>query len=847
MSSSDSRTWLLLAAIAFDGCGQPSVASRLPCGTRGASIVNEHGFPETVEHCGECDLDCREVFPSAVEVGCRQVSGPIPICVVETCPDGSHLVGTSFCAFDHDVLCMPCDADDACAFADPNALCLELPNGDRRCGRRCGVGDGCPPGFACIDQRDAGQCQPTSGECGCTPDSEGAAFGCRVADPSGTSFCPGTRTCEADGLSPCEPLYEERCDGEDNDCDGEVDEGFLAGGLYLDAEHCGACNHPCTPHVPSLEAACEAVAGVPTCTFSCRPGYVDVDGLTLNGCECELHDATWPPAAHGVDGNCDGQVDDTTGFVYVSKNGHDVDPGTLDMPVATISRGIQIASGTGRSVAVAQGVYDEEVQLAAGVSVFGGYRADFAARDVVVFAVTVTHARGPPGRPVVWGTGIKTPTEVSGLVIRGTDGASPGGGSTAVRLAECGPELALSEITVVAGSGADGRDGSSSAAVLAALGVGSVAALDGLPGGSGEGGLDAGSVSCTGVLAAAGAGGAMVCPLSGATVSGGDGGDAVCPATGCMVGAPCANSGCSDFTIDGVCDFAAVLAAAIPNAPGSPGHGPAGGAAGPLTYDAPTTRAGSDFCNDNVTLRREGGQGEDGGVGTDGTGGSGYTGEAGLFDRATAIWTGGSGADGTDGRDGSGGGGGTPGAGYDVIPGGGLLYDDHTGGAGGGGGAGGCGAPGALGGQGGGGSIAVAILLSPGRLGPTLTHVRAVPARAGSGGDGGGAAAGGSPGSGGLGGPGNFWCARRGGRGGDGGRGGAAGGGGGGGGGSISGFHVLARGDDASAYVAALEAANSVDPLPAAGQGGAGGYSPAGPGTTGDAGSSEAFRIMALP
>ena len=46
-----------------------------------------------------------------------------------------------------------------------------------------------------------------------------------------------------DGLVVVEPGAE-RCDHEDNDCNGLIDEGF---DLLSDLEHCGACDSPCAP------------------------------------------------------------------------------------------------------------------------------------------------------------------------------------------------------------------------------------------------------------------------------------------------------------------------------------------------------------------------------------------------------------------------------------------------------------------------------------------------------------------------------------------------------------------------------------------------------------------------
>jgi hypothetical protein len=844
-----------LLAVAAAGCHESAVGTEEVCngvdddwsGAVDDPFVDGEGLYFRAEHCGACGIDCGAVFPTAAEVACDTASGAAR-CVITACAAGAHLVGDSFCAADQDALCMPCGSDAECALLDPAALCVELPGGDRRCAPPCDLEDlSCPPGFDCTEIADEGPgaCLPTSGSCGCTPEQAGLTLACWVESPGGGLLCAGTQQCDGLAVTECAPIFEEWCNGADDDCDGETDEEFLTGGEYLSDEHCGACFHPCAAVLDNMTSTCALGDDGPTCAEACLDGFVDLDEVLLNGCECEMTAAVWPPTAHGGDGDCDGVIDDLSQFVYVSKSGDDADPGTLDLPVLTIGRAVELAAPDGKTVIVAQGVYDEQVALAAGVSLFGGYRSDFQDRDTCVFEVEIRHDSGPAGHPALVADGIHVATEVGGVTVTGTDAGDPGGGSTAALLVDCGPELYVHDVVVNAGNGVDGTDGVSSSALMAALGVTATSMLDGVPGASGDGGVDTGQTYCSGYTVDAGAGGVKTCPLTGAVVSGGDGGGAVCPDTGCAIGDPCGNGGCTDFMVDDVCDFDAVYAAAVPNPAAEDGSGAAGGAAGPLTYDAPTTRAGSNFCEDNPTLRREGGDGEAGGAGADGDGGNGGTDAAGIFDAATGLWSGVAGTDGADGADGSGGGGGTAGNGYDKLPGASPDYGDHLGGGGGGGGSGGCGALGATGGGGGGGSIGVAILVGDDGEGPRLEAVLLVAGLAGDGGDGGLGTDGGAPGASGLGGDGGFWCARTGGRGGDGGRGGAGGGGGGGGGGSISGFHVVApEGADADDYLDELTAENEVSPLPAAGSAGSAGFSPGDPGGAGVAGTAAAFRLV---
>jgi hypothetical protein len=810
-------------------------------------FLNAGGLYYRVENCGGCGINCHAVFPTASGVACDLAEG-LARCVITACPEGTHLIGDSFCAADRSALCMPCAANADCALLDPAALCVVLSSGDRRCAPACDVEiQDCDDTFSCSELEMGGPavCLPSSGTCACTVEQAGLERACWVESPDGGRLCAGTQLCDGAALTDCAPVFPEWCNGIDDDCDGDTDEDFLTDGEYLSDEHCGACFHPCASALANMTSKCGLEDDGPGCTESCADGFVDVDGVLLNGCECEMTSTVWPPKAHGGDGDCDGVIDDLSQFVYVSKSGDDAAPGTVDLPVRTIGRGIELAAPGGKTVIVAQGVYDEQVRLAAGVSVYGGYRSDFKDRDTSIFEVEIRHASGQGGHPALVADGIRTATEVGGITVTGTDAAGPGQGSTAALFVDCGPELALLDIIVNGANGTDGTDGQSSSARMAALGVTSSAMLDGVAGTNGDYGIDVGETDCFGYAVAAGSGGEKTCPLTYADVSGGDGGGSRCPDTGCSIGVPCGNGGCTDYMVNDKCDFEAVYANAVPNPAAKDGHGSAGGAAGPLTYDAPTTRWGSNFCEDNPTLRREGGDGEVGGEGASGQGGSGGTDPAGAFDPATGRWSGVQGTDGAGGADGSGGGGGTAGNGYDQLLGAANDYYDHLGGSGGGGGSGGCGALGATGGMGGGGSIGVAILIATDNAGPTFEGAFVVAGQAGAGGDGGQGMGGGAPGSSGLGGDGDFWCARTGGRGGDGGQGGSGGGGGGGGGGSISGFHVVASpGTDASGYLGDLTAANEVSPLPAAGSAGASGFSPGNPGGAGVAGSAAAFRLV---
>jgi len=863
------RAMLLLAMVLAGGCFRSGPCRDVEeCNGRdddcdGATdegfVDAETGLYRTVDDCGGCGVACADVFPSAAATRCvvepRGIDpdagdddddgDPLPPpdpdalvarCQIVACPPGTRLLTDAGCVPVAPTLCLPCTDDDDCALREPGSRCAAALGGEPRCFPSCE--GGCPAGTRCADLPDDGDplgaraCLPLGGDCTCNDATLGAVFGCRVTGGGGRR-CDGVQTCEVGGrLSACVPALDEVCNGADDDCDGAVDETFRDGsGRYvLDPVHCGGCNAPCAEPGPNTTARCVPDGASARCEVDCEDGFVDVDGIEANGCECERLDGDGPPPAVGGDADCDGVPDDDDDFVHVTPAGRDGNPGTLLRPVRTIQRGIAIGAAEGKAVLVARGVYAGPVVLRAGVSVFGGYRPDFRDRDLALFPVRIERGSASPGEPVLVARGIRRGTTVDGITVAGSDGVTPGDGSTAVYLSGSTSALVLSNVTVFAGRGADGRRGEDSSDRLGELGFDDLDELDGPGGGDG---LDAGFGCPT---LDGGRGGRQRC--GGRAVSGGDGGDATCPDLGCRNGTPCGNSGCTDFTDDdGVCDVDAMLAAAVPHLPAVEGRGSEPGSPGERTYASPTNRGTCNFCDDNPTLRRLGGDGGDGGEGDPGVGGEGCPpGIAGLLvDVDRGLLGGLPGTDGTGGTDGAGGGGGTPGAGYGVI--GNTLGSctDRNGGSGGGGGAGGCGAPGAGGGGGGGASVGILVRLADGsRTGPRLEDVRIVTGSGGLGGGGGIGASGGAGGSGGVGGAASFFCARNGGNGGDGGDGGAGGGGGGGCGGASHGVFVLRNGaDGVDPYLTDLTAGTDIEALGVAGRGGAGGSSPSAPGTGG--------------
>ncbi len=149
-------------------------------------------------------------------------------------------------------LCDPCTTDDACNAAGQNGnKCISAGENGSFCGVACSPTDttSCPDYSTCQTVPGGGdQCQPTSGVCTCTLDAAIAQLSttCSVTNALGT--CLGTRSCGVSGLGKCTafPAMDEVCDGADNNCNGQTDEGLCTGNSCL-AGTCNANTGVCEP------------------------------------------------------------------------------------------------------------------------------------------------------------------------------------------------------------------------------------------------------------------------------------------------------------------------------------------------------------------------------------------------------------------------------------------------------------------------------------------------------------------------------------------------------------------------------------------------------------------------
>ncbi len=772
------------------------------------------------DHCGACGAVCGR-DEHATEVRCVPFEAGAR-CVVEGCAVGFAPAGEppSFCARLATVPCLPCDRDEVCAAASPGAACVQLGEA-RFCGIDCGpesaFGPDCPEGFECAQ----GQCVPSAGDCFCAHNPEDFARACRVEAEG--AVCLGVRRCQGEELGPCE-LPEESCDGLDEDCDGQVDEGFLVEGRYALDAHCARCGRDCTVVAfPNAESVCDAAPEVPACVMRCLEGFVDLDGDRATGCECEVTALEDHP--DGQDRNCDGIDGQRDAAVFVAKRGHPEASGELEAPLHSVQAGVDRAIALGRrAVYVAAGVYSENVVLPAGLALYGGFSPDFAQRSDE-HPVTLL-GRPPEGleRATLTLLQVDAPTRVDLLTVHGVD-AEPGASSYAVYVRDADARLELVGLHVVAGSGGDGLRGEGGG--------------PGTPGGAGlpGGAAVAAPRECDAPATPGGVGGANRC--DGVDLNGGVGGESVCPRTEREGGqTPCLTyrDDCLNSCSVGDCPFRPPAQAG-----GQRGVGPGGGFGGGGGYDRWSDEAICTLCSHFAALPHQGGDGRRGDLGRHGEAGAGCADPTGVV--VEGHWRLEPGGTGGAASDGGGGGGGGAGAGYDVTAEArGMSCTDSIGGSGGGGGAGGCAGSLGAGGQSGGGAFGLFLIWSDEGL-ESVPTVRGCTFAGGRGGEGGGGGPGGAGGSGGSGAPGGpaaalgAFCSEPGGRGGEGGRGGDGGGGGGGCGGLAASIYAWGAPQPVDAYL-------QENDFPAPGQGGAagpGGDAPTHPGTPGAAGLAEAL------
>ncbi len=236
----------------------------------------------------------------------------------EDCPLGwrcqtpSHLgQDTHFCFPPNGSLCRPCLHDADCQPSlESDGACVTYGASGQFCASACESSGDCPEDYACratdlVDGTTRFMCVLESGTCGCAKKygNQVLATSCMVENAAGQ--CLGQRQCTGGVLSACDAKVPaaESCNGLDDDCDGEVDEG-PGDVFYLDQDGDGF-----------------GTAGIQVVACSPPEGYV------AQGTDCiDFNPAVFPGAeevCNDLDDNCNGLVDEGLALVLLHPDNDD--------------------------------------------------------------------------------------------------------------------------------------------------------------------------------------------------------------------------------------------------------------------------------------------------------------------------------------------------------------------------------------------------------------------------------------------------------------------------------------------------------------------------------------------
>jgi hypothetical protein len=170
--------------------------------------------------------------------------------------------GRFSCQPDQRRLCQACQLDSDCPY--PADKCIVV-NSEKVCGRDCAFDQSCPTGYVCVNGRGSDgmtkvqQCSPMVASCACLARGE-LLQGCSISNDAGT--CMGQKTCDLvnNGIT-CNAKTPklEACNGQDDDCDGRIDEDgmMVSCGVGACMRTVNACADGgialCTPGMPITE------------------------------------------------------------------------------------------------------------------------------------------------------------------------------------------------------------------------------------------------------------------------------------------------------------------------------------------------------------------------------------------------------------------------------------------------------------------------------------------------------------------------------------------------------------------------------------------------------------------
>ena len=195
-------------------------------------------------------------------------------------------------------LCRPCTANTDCWTngVDGGQACVSYGGAGYFCGEECAEDDDCPSGYDCVLSEDvsgsqATQCIRQDGICECNQRFVDAQAETLCYAENDFGLCPGERACKASGLTDCTALepQAELCNGLDDDCDDAIDEETGGGICFIENQY-GKC--PGSESCLDGELDCDGAAPQPeicdgldnNCNGQIDEGFPDTNGDGIKDC-----------------------------------------------------------------------------------------------------------------------------------------------------------------------------------------------------------------------------------------------------------------------------------------------------------------------------------------------------------------------------------------------------------------------------------------------------------------------------------------------------------------------------------------------------------------------------------